>query len=193
MDVLTWLQELPEYAIVAATGLLVLGEGIIGVGFFLPGEAALLLAAAAVGSIADFFLLWSTTVACSVAGNVVGFELGRRVGPPLRDTRLVRKRGAESWDKATLMLQKHGAWAVFTGRVIPFVRNVVPPVAGAGGLSYRMFLPAVTAGAAIATALPILFAVAIAQGAKGAGAGIVIAVLLAAAIAVFVMYRRRRR
>lgn len=192
MDVLAWLQELPGNAIVAGTGLLVLGEGIIGVGFLLPGEAALLLAAAAVESIPGFFLLWITAVVCSVAGNVVGFELGRRVGPPLRDTRLVRKRGAERWDKATIMLQKHGAWAVFTGRVIPFVRNVVPPVAGAGGISYRMFLPAVTAGAAIATALPILFAMAIAQGAREAGAGIIIAVLLTAGVAVFVIRRRRR-
>jgi membrane protein DedA with SNARE-associated domain len=165
------------------------------VGFVIPGDAALLIASAAVGSVGDFLILWAIAMTCSVAGNLVGFEFGRRVGPALRDTRLIRKRGTERWDKATGLLQRHGSRAVLIGRLIPFVRNVVPAVAGAAGVPYRTFLLSVSAGAAIATALPILFAVAVAQGVRSTDSVAVAAICgaLAVLVAVFVLSERRRR
>jgi len=190
-NVLDWLQSLPEPGLLAGTGLLLMGEGLAG--FVIPGDAALLVAAATVGSVADFLILWAVAITCSVAGNVVAFEIGRRVGPPLRDTRMIQKHGATRWDKATSLLHKHGAWAVFIGRVIPFVRNVVPAVAGAAGFSYRIFLAAAVGGAACATALPILFTVAVAQGVKSTNSVVNIAVAGAlAALVVAVVVRKRR-
>jgi len=192
-NVLDWLQTLPEHALLAGTAVLVMGEGIVGLGFVIPGEAALLIASAAVRSVDDFLVLWAVAVTFSVVGNVIGFEVGRRAGPALRDSRLIRKRGTERWDKATDLLRRHGSRAVFVGRVIPFVRNVVPAVAGAAGVPYRMFLVSVLAGAAVATALPILFAVAVAQGVRGTDSAVVAAVCGVLAVLVVALVWRRRR
>ena len=192
-NVLDWLQTLPAPALLAGTGVLVLGEGIIGLGFVVPGEAALLIASAAIGSVGDFLILWAVALMFSVAGNVVGFEIGRRGGPALRDTRLIRKRGTERWDRATGLLRKHGPRAVFVGRMTPFVRNVVPAVAGAAGVPSRMFLVSVSAGAAVATAAPILFAVAVAQGVRSTDSAVVAAVCGVLAFLVVALVWRRRR
>jgi len=190
-NVLDWLQALPGPGLLAGTGLLLMGEGIVG--FVIPGNAALLIAAAAIGSVTDFLVLWTVAVTCSVAGNVVGFVIGRRVGPALRDTRLIRRHGTERWDRATGLLRNHGSGALFVGRVIPFVRDVVPAVAGAAGVPYQMFLVAVSAGAAVATALPILFVVAVARGMRGTGgvAGATVGGILVVLV-VALKWRKRR-
>jgi len=194
MDLLDWLQALPTPALLGATGLLVVGEAIVGLGLFIPGEAALLMASATVGSAPDFLTLWTVATICAVVGNVIGFELGRRSGPPLRNTRLIKRHGAERWDRATSLLRERGTWAVFVGRLIPFVRSFVPAVAGAAGMSYRMFLPAVSAGAACSSALPILFAVGVLAGVKNADGGVLITVaaLLGLTLVVVLCVRRTR-
>jgi len=192
--VLDWLQTLPEPALLAGTGVLMAGESIVGLGFLIPGEAALLIASATVDSVPSFVLLWTVTTVGALLGNVIGFALGRRMGSALRETRLVRKHGAQGWDRSTAMLRKHGAWAVFFGRLIPFARSFVPAVAGSAAMSFRAFLPPVAAGAACATALPILFGAAVGAGVKHAE-NIVVIVIAGVVLAVLVMavVRSRRR
>jgi len=193
-DVLDWLQSLPQPGMLAGTGVLVAGEGIVGLGFVLPGEAALLLASATVNSVPDFLALWAVATICSILGNVIGFELGRRLGPALRETKLVRKHGAERWDRATSMVRERGAWAVFVGRLVPFVRSFVPAVAGGANMPFHRFLPAVAAGAAGATALPILFAIGVVAGVKSANDVVLIGIAcLLAALVVAVVVRKHRK
>jgi len=191
VELLDWLRELPASALLGATGVLVVGEAIVGLGLLVPGEAALLIASASVESGSDFLTLWTVATICAVAGNVIGFELGRRSGPPLRDSRLIKKHG-ERWDRATSMLRERGTWALFFGRLVPFVRSFVPAVAGAAGMSYRMFLPVVSAGAACATALPIVFGAGIIAGVKDADGAVLVVVglLLALALTVILLIRR---
>ena len=193
--VLDWLQTLPKPALLAGTGVLMAGESVVGLGFLIPGEAALLIAAATVDSVPSFLLLWTVTTVGALVGNVIGFALGRRMGSALRESRLIRKRGAQGWDRSTALLRKHGVWAVFFGRLIPFVRSFVPAVAGTADLPFRAFLPAATAGAAVATALPILFGAAVGAGVKHAETIIVIlvaAVLLALVVNAVVRARRKK-
>jgi len=193
-NVLNWLQSLPEPALLASTGILVLGEAIIGLGLVIPGEAALLIASATVGSVPEFFVLWAVAAVGALAGNVIGFELGRRMGTALRETKLVRKHGAQAWDKAAGMVREHGTWAVFVGRLIPFVRSFVPAVAGAAHMPYRAFLPPVAVGAACSTALPILFGVGVAAGVKSASdVSILVIAGLLVALMVILMIRKRRK
>ena len=193
--VLDWIQGLPDPALLSATGMLVMAEGIVGLGLVVPGEAALLIASAGVNSPADFLRLWATATVCSVVGNLIGFEVGRRAGPALRDTKLIRNRGAERWDRAADLLRRRGTWAVFFGRLMPFVRSFVPAVAGAAGMSHFTFLPAVAAGAACATALPILFSMGFVAGVKDTGdvVTIVLATLLVAVIVVQVIRALRKK
>lgn len=193
-NVLDWLQSLPEPGLLAGTGMFSLGEAIIGLGFFLPGEAALLIASATVGSMPEFLVLWTVVTVSALVGNMIGFELGRRTGPALRETKLIKKHGAERWDKAADLLRKHGSRAVFFGRVTPIVRSFMPAVAGAAGMSYRTFLPPVAAGAACSTALPILVSIGVVAGAKSAGnvTLIVVAGVLLALAVTFIIRKRRK-
>ncbi|MEU6716751.1 hypothetical protein ABZ897_35245 [Nonomuraea sp. NPDC046802] len=63
-NVLDWWQSLPQAALIAGTGVISLGESIIGIGFFIPGQAALLIASATVDSVPEFFIrpapFWAT-------------------------------------------------------------------------------------------------------------------------------------
>ncbi|MEU6716752.1 VTT domain-containing protein [Nonomuraea sp. NPDC046802] len=126
---------------------------------------------------------------------MIGLELGRRVGPTLRESKLVRKHGAAGWDKAAAQLRKHGRWSLFVGRLIPFglVQSVVPAAAGATHMSYRTFLPPVALGAACSTALPLLAGVGVAAGLKNANdlMLIILGGLLLLVVAVIVIRKLR--
>ena len=68
------------------------------------------------------------TVAAFV-GNVVGYEIGRKLGPPLyeRDGRIIKQK---YFDQTTAFFDKHGNKALVIGRFVPFVRTYITVVAG---------------------------------------------------------------
>ncbi|MFE2754041.1 DedA family protein [Actinosynnema sp. NPDC059335] len=154
-DALEGLAGLPQPAVLAVTGALTLAECTLGVGFIAPGESALLLAATTVTSVPRFLVMWLVVSVCAVAGDSIGYFLGRRYGDRLRDSKVVRRLGQEHWDKAGALLRRRGAWAVFFARFMPVVRTLVPASAGASKLEYRRFLPASIAGAVCWSALHI--------------------------------------
>ncbi|HEX2171459.1 MAG TPA: DedA family protein [Dehalococcoidia bacterium] len=190
---LAWLQSLPEPGLLAVMGLIGLGEGIVGIGFFLPGPPAMLIASATVGSVPEFLLLWIVVTVGAIVGNVIGFELGRRAGPALRETKLVKKHAAQRWDKAANMVHKHGSWAVFGGRLIAPVQSFLPPVAGAAGMSYRKFLPPLAVGAACSQVIPLLIGIGVVASLNSGGVIAIIVIALPAALAAALVVRKRRR
>lgn len=198
-NVVDWLRELPAPAMYAATGGLVLAECTVGLGFIAPGEGGLLLASAVL--VTDFprgLLLWAIVTVCAGIGDSIGYAIGRRFGPGLRDTRLIQKYGVDGWDKATGILRKRGAWAVFFARFLPVVRTLTPAAAGTSQLPYRKFLPAVVAGAACWSALHITLGAALGKAAErveeamGVGGAVIIGAL-AVAIAAMIIIRKRRK
>ncbi|MCX2949177.1 DedA family protein [Lentzea sp. NEAU-D7] len=154
-DALEGLAGLPQPAVLAVTGALTLAECTLGVGFLAPGESALLLASTTVTTVPRFLVMWLVVTVCAIAGDSIGYYLGRRYGDRLRDSRIVRKVGQQHWDKAGELLRRRGAWAVFAARFMPVVRTLVPASAGASKLEYRRFLPASIAGAVCWSALHI--------------------------------------
>jgi membrane-associated protein len=62
-------------------------------------------------------------------GNVVGYEIGRAIGPPVRahDGRVVKKKYL---DQTVEFFERHGSQALVIGRFVPFVRTYVTLVAG---------------------------------------------------------------
>lgn len=72
------------------------------------------------------------------AGNIVGYEIGRAVGTPLRhrDGRVIRK---EYFDKTHDFFEKYGAKALVIGRFVPIVRTYITVVAGIGRMDRRHF------------------------------------------------------
>ncbi len=141
-------------------------ECTIGLGFIAPGEGGLLIAATTVDSVSRFLILWAVVTVCAGLGDSIGYAIGRRFGPALRETKIIQKYGTEGWDKATGILRKRGAWAVFFARFLPVVRTLTPAAAGTSGLPYRKFLPAVVAGAACWSAMHIALGAALGEAAK---------------------------
>ncbi|MDQ3405658.1 MAG: DedA family protein [Actinomycetota bacterium] len=198
-DVLDWLQALPQPALVAATGGLVLAECTIGLGFIAPGEAGLLIAATTVGdSVTRALILWAVVTVCAGIGDSIGYYIGKRYGPRLRETKLIQKYGVDGWDKATAILKKRGVWAVFFARFLPVVRTLTPAAAGTSGLPYRKFLPAVVAGAACWSAVHIMLGAVMGEAARQAEkyistGGIVVLGLAVAAVLVTHLRKKHKK
>jgi membrane-associated protein len=77
--------------------------------------------------------------AAAFAGNVVGYEIGRQIGPPLyeHDGRILKR---EYFTKTEAFFEKHGRKALVIGRFVPFVRTYITVVAGATKMDRAKFL-----------------------------------------------------
>jgi membrane protein DedA with SNARE-associated domain len=138
--VTAWLLAVPApwaYAIVA---MLVFTEAALFVGFVLPGETAAVLGGvlAATGRLSLPALLFLVVVA-AVAGDSVGYEVGRHLGPRILAAGMLR-RHAGRLERARGRLRERGGWAVFFARSTAFLRAVMPALAGVSGMPYRRFL-----------------------------------------------------
>ncbi len=77
-------------------------------------------------------------VVAAVAGNVAGYEIGRKLGPPLyeRDGRILKQK---YFDQTRVFFDRHGNKALVLGRFVPFVRTYVTVVAGVTRMDRRRF------------------------------------------------------
>jgi membrane protein DedA with SNARE-associated domain len=134
------------YGLIAA---LVFAEAAFFVGFVLPGETAVLLggALAASGRLTLPAVL-AVAVISAVAGDSVGYAIGRSAGPRILAARSLR-RHAEQLDRAQSLIRRRGGWAVFLGRFTPFLRSAMPALAGLGRMPYLRFLAFNVAGAVV--------------------------------------------
>jgi membrane-associated protein len=71
-------------------------------------------------------------------GNVAGYEIGRKIGPPLyeRDGRILKRK---YFDQTRVFFDKHGNKALVIGRFVPFVRTFITVVAGVTRMPRRRF------------------------------------------------------
>ncbi|MGQ0431359.1 MAG: bifunctional DedA family/phosphatase PAP2 family protein [Microthrixaceae bacterium] len=120
------------------------------VGLFIPGELALLTGGyiAHQGN-ASLGLMMGVAAAGAIAGDSLGYEIGRRFGPALQRSRLGHKVGVERWKRAEAYLEAKGGRAIFAGRFVGVLRALVPAVAGATRMPYRQFLAWNALGAVI--------------------------------------------
>ncbi|WP_134734062.1 DedA family protein [Amycolatopsis nivea] len=183
-ELLDGLASLPPAAVTAVAGVLVFGECTLGLGFIAPGETGLFVLGTTATAPDRFVVMWLVTTVCAIAGDLLGYWLGRRYGPWLRQTRLVRRYGAAAWDRAADTLRRRGAWAVLIAIFLPVLRTLVPAAAGTSGLPLRKFLPAVAVGATAWCALHIAIGAAAGEAARqietwvGRGSWILLAVLV---------------
>jgi membrane-associated protein len=89
-------------------------------------------------------------------GNVVGYEIGRAIGEPLRerDGRFLKKR---YFDQTHEFFERYGARALVLGRFVPIVRTFITVVAGVGRMDRRHFFTWSAVGATLwATGITLL-------------------------------------
>ena len=109
------------------------------VGFFLPGDSLLFTAGllAADGRLDLGVILVGVAVA-AVAGDQVGYSIGRRTGPML----LARRNWivtAERVERADRFFRTKGGRAIVLARFVSIVRTFTPVVAGAAGMPWAAF------------------------------------------------------
>jgi membrane-associated protein len=146
LDPLLNLHGWEAYALVGA---LVFAEASILIGFFFPGETAVILGgvAASRGHI-NIVVLIMVVVLCGIAGDSVGYLVGEKWGRRLIQTKFLRKR-RRLLDAIFKQPNRRGAIAVFLSRFTAFLRAAVPGLAGISSMPYRVFLPANAAGGLI--------------------------------------------
>ena len=111
------------------------------VGFFLPGDSLLVTAGvfSAAGTLKIGTLAPLVTL-CAIAGDQVGYWIGRRAGQALygrRDSAFFKRRHLE---RAHAFYEKYGGKTVILARFMPIVRTFCPPVAGAAQMRYARYL-----------------------------------------------------
>jgi membrane-associated protein len=188
----------PAFLVYGLIAALVFAEAALFVGFVLPGETAVLLggALAATGRLTLPAVLAVAMIA-AVAGDSVGYAVGRSAGPRMLAARPLR-RHAGRLERAQVLMRRRGGWAVFLGRFTPFLRSAMPALAGLGRMPYVRFLAFNVAGAVIwgtgATLLGFFAGHSYAAVQQTVGAvGVVGAVVLGAAAVGLVVWRLMRR
>jgi undecaprenyl-diphosphatase len=133
-------------------------EASVFLGFFFPGEIAVLLGGvlAFQGRISLAGAI-GVAIAGAVIGDSIGYEVGKHFGPRLLDGPLKRFVKPDHRQRATAFIRRHGGKAVFLGRFTAALRVLVPGFAGMAGMHYGTFLLwNILGGAAWATGVTLL-------------------------------------
>ncbi len=112
------------------------------IGFFLPGDSllfmvGLFIASGVIGVPIQLACLLLT--AAAIAGNLTGYWIGFRAGPPLfkrPDSRLFRQ---EYVDKTHEFFDRYGSRAIVLARFVPIVRTFLTAMAGVGRMDLRTY------------------------------------------------------
>ena len=130
--------------------LFVFAEAAAFVGFVLPGETSLLIGGVlAHAKVWPFWLFLLISIIAAIAGDSVGYEVGKHIGPRIKTNRFGRFVGEKRWNLAQHIFDKYDGWAIFFGRAQALLRALVPALAGLNKVPYRTFLKWNAAGGII--------------------------------------------
>ncbi len=140
----TWLD--PEFLIetFGMIGILVVvfvESGLL-VGFMLPGDSLLFTAGllSANDTLPDIWVLLITIPLAAIAGDQVGYLIGRKTGPAVfkrPDSRFFRE---EYVERASEFFEQYGPRTIIIARFVPIVRTLAPVMAGVARMRYRTFV-----------------------------------------------------
>jgi membrane-associated protein len=129
------------------------------VGFFLPGDSLLFTAGLLVagGPVAPLWVVLLLLPVAAVAGNLVGWWIGRKAGPAVferPDSRLFRQRHVQ---RAQEFFDRNGARTIVLARFVPVVRTFATVMAGVARMDFRRFaLYSLVGGVAWTTCVTLL-------------------------------------
>jgi membrane-associated protein len=129
------------------------------VGFFLPGDSLLFTAGLLVagGLVAPLWLVLLLLPVAAVAGNLVGWWIGRTAGPAVfqrEDSRLFKQRLVQ---RAQDFFDRNGARTIVLARFVPVVRTFATVMAGVARMDFRRFaLYSLVGGLAWTTTVTLL-------------------------------------
>ncbi|MFN0284823.1 MAG: DedA family protein [Kineosporiaceae bacterium] len=159
LDPQTLLDQFGQWALWGAAAIVFAECGLL-IGFFLPGDSLLFTVGLLIGEGTIHQPLWLACIVLTLmafSGNVVGYEIGRKVGPAVfrrPDSKLFRQ---EYVDKTVAFFETYGARAIVLARFVPIVRTFITVIAGVGQMDRRTYLTYSGIGAVLwATGVTVL-------------------------------------
>jgi membrane-associated protein len=158
-EILTWLldtvQGVDPVLRTIIAGIAIMLETSVLIGLIVPGDTIVIVAGTAVSGPVEAVVLGAVVVVGALAGETIGFALGRLLGPRIRASRLGRRIGEANWQRSERYLERRGGFAIFLSRFIPVLHSLVPLTVGMSSYSYRRFLAWTTPACIIWSALYI--------------------------------------
>jgi membrane-associated protein len=143
-DILSWIldvvQSVDPVLRTLLAGLGILLETSILVGLVVPGDTIVIVSATGVETPLEFAALVVAVIVGALAGESIGFALGRYFGPRIRASRLGRRVGEHNWVRAENYLRRRGGIAVFISRFLPVLHSLIPLTVGMSEMPYRRFM-----------------------------------------------------
>lgn len=142
LDPQTLLESLGPYAFWGAVFIIFAECGLL-IGFFLPGDSLLFVVGLLIAQGSIPIPIGLAVVILSIAaivGNMTGYWIGAKAGPPLfnkPDSRFFKK---EYVDKTHEFFEKYGSRAIILARFVPIVRTFITAIAGVAAMNYRKFV-----------------------------------------------------
>ena len=112
------------------------------VGFFLPGDSLLFTAGllSSTGTLPALWILLVTIPLAAIAGDQVGYAIGRKAGPAIFKRPDSRFFHHEHLDRSQAFFERYGGRTIILARFVPIVRTFAPVMAGASRMRYRTFV-----------------------------------------------------
>lgn len=110
------------------------------IGLIVPGDTIVLVAATGTQDWTQYIALLLVVIVGALAGESLGFALGRYFGPKIRHSRLGRRLGENNWARAERYLDRRGGIAVFVSRFLPVLHSLIPLTVGMSTMRYSKFM-----------------------------------------------------
>jgi membrane protein DedA with SNARE-associated domain len=151
LDPETMLEEAGTWAMWVAVAI-IFAECALLLGFFFPGDTLLFSLGIFVSQdIVDepIWLVCALLAVAAMAGNVVGYEIGYRAGPPLLERPNRRLLRPEHVQRTHDFFERYGAPAIVLARFVPIVRTLITVTAGVAHMQRRTYFVYSAVGAIV--------------------------------------------
>lgn len=127
------------------------------VGFILPGETSLLIGGVlAHAQVWNVWVFLGAAIVAAIAGDSVGYEVGKHLGPRIKENAFGRFVGEKRWRLAQAIFDRYHGGAIFFGRAQALLRALVPALAGMNKVPYRTFIKWNAAGGIVFSTTVVL-------------------------------------
>jgi len=127
------------------------------IGFVLPGETSLLIGGVLAHSgVWNVWVFLGCAIIGAIAGDSVGYEIGKHLGPRIKENAFGRFVGEKRWKLAQAIFDRYHGGAIFFGRAQALLRALVPALAGMNRVPYRTFIKWNAAGGIVFSTIVVL-------------------------------------
>ena len=123
----------------------------------MPGETALLIGGVlAHAGVWNVWIFLGASIVAAITGDSVGYEIGKHLGPRIKENAFGRFVGEKRWKLAQAIFDRYHGGAIFFGRAQALLRALVPALAGMNKVPYYIFIKWNAAGGIVFSTVVVL-------------------------------------